>query len=49
MGKTIQVTELKERFLQTFTTNYLQPQVKDITHLGGNSIKNYMDAIVKGM
>jgi hypothetical protein len=27
----------------------LHPQVKDISHLGGNSVKNYVDAIIRKM
>ena len=43
------ITHLQRAHLLSEYVRSLKPQVKDITHLGGNSIKNYVDAIVRKM
>ena len=42
-------THLQRAHLLSEYIGSLQPQVKDTTHLGGNSIKNCVDAIVRKM
>jgi len=43
------ITHLQRAHLLSEYVRSLKPQVTDIAHLGGNSIKNYVDAIVRKM